>query len=63
MMTVLGDGGTRRAQQGHVRYRSVKSAREGKAIKSASLSSDGVFLVEHPRTFGSLAAALQTEKQ
>ncbi len=63
MMTVLGDGGTSRAQQGHARYRSVKSAREGKARKSACLSSDGVFLVEHPRTFGSLAAALQTDKQ
>ncbi len=63
MMTVLGDRDTRRAQQGHVRYRCVKSAREGKAIKSACLSSDGVFLVEHPRTFGSLAAALRADKQ
>ena len=62
-MTVLGDGGTSRTQQGHVRYRSVKSAIEGKAGILACLSSDGVFLVEHPRTFGSLAAALQTDKQ
>ena len=63
MMTVLHNGGASRAQQGHVRFRSVKSAREGNAIKSACLSSDGVFLVEHPRTFGSLAAALRADKQ
>ena len=63
MMTVLHNGDASRAQQGHVRVRSVKSAREGKARKSACLRSDGVFFVEYPRTFGSLATALQTDKQ